>query len=210
LLIDQFIARSKRAPALVVLNHASFHASRNRLTALQRKRWASTFRTGEGAASEVLSTARFPQAKTTHPLSTASDLAALPRIPMADFYHPGFLVRHSALAHLIEEAALGIADRRSDKEEVTYRLIDALIRRTEYAGGRVLITALQGDEPTRSALVYAAAHGADTLDYRVDLRDADYNNLPWDGHPNAKAHARYAACVLQYLESFSEASPIMK
>jgi len=90
---------------------------------------------------------------------------------------------------------------------VTQALFDDLAARSR-AHGIVPVLAVQTFEnpwgaeatmETEPVVAHARQAGFRIADLRVDHQSPALNNLPWDGHPNARAHADYARKLLDFL-----------
>jgi hypothetical protein len=66
-------------------------------------------------------------------------------------------------------------------------------------GASFVVAGIYPDEATAAMLEAGRGLGWHVVDIAVDFDDPRYNNLPWDTHPNARAHRVYAAELSRFL-----------
>jgi hypothetical protein len=75
---------------------------------------------------------------------------------------------------------------------------------------KLIVTGLTKNKATREFLESLKRKGIRTVDISLDLRKKKYNQLPYDSHPNEKAHAYFAQAlnpiIGEWLSSLSPAN----
>ncbi|MEO1437731.1 MAG: hypothetical protein AAFV80_19485, partial [Bacteroidota bacterium] len=63
---------------------------------------------------------------------------------------------------------------------------------------RLILTGITNDPGTKTILAKASEKNINTLLFDLDLQDNNYNNQPYDSHPNARAHQVFASRFLEH------------
>ena len=175
---------TRPAPAMAVVAYAPFHDARNTFVRSRRKHVARWNRLG--------------------PLSQPAarlDADGTLRITMAEVaYREVPLMRVSAAAHWLETRWNQAEERRVDSRAVTFGILDTWAEEARRAGVELVIAAIDGG--AEEVLAHAAERGLPTVDISVPLDAAPgFRNLPWDPHPNARAHREYAGQLMRFLNT---------
>ncbi len=91
---------------------------------------------------------------------------------------------------------------RARSREVTKAILKQIIELCRAHNIEVIVASLTDDATTDSMIEYCKTQGAKTVDIYVDRNSKENNNLPFDSHPSAIAHRKYA----EKLESFLRAN----
>ena len=105
-----------------------------------------------------------------------------------------------ALVHALEKMHNSVQRRLEGQAAIAQALIKEFAGECSNRSIRFLVAGI-ADRGTRERLEWCAREGITNLDISVDSRDPAYKNLPHDNHPNAKANAKYAADLVEYLRS---------
>lgn len=180
------LQKAARPPKVVVMAYASWHDVRNTFIRARRKMLVSSRSLGP----------------VNQPYSRLS-ADGKPEIFMDTVEYREFpLMRYSALMHAIEEAYNSYEERHARSHEVTKAIFKEMIELCQAHGIEAVVAGLTSDATTKSMLAYCEGQGARTLSIYVDRHLKENNNLPYDSHPSALAHRRYA----EKLEAFLRAS----
>lgn len=112
------------------------------------------------------------------------------------------LMRYSALVHAVEEAYNSYEERHAESHEVTKAVLKEIIELCRAHRIELVVAGLTSDATTASIFDYCRGQGVETVDIYVDRLLKENNNLPYDSHPSALAHRRYA----EKLEAFLRAT----
>ena len=186
-------------PEIAVLAYASFHDLRNTFLRTQRKRVAPWNKLG----------------LLMQPYARLDGDGKL-HFHMADVVYSEFsLMRRFALAHFVEMEYDEYEEWRNRSHDVSKMLVKEMAQLAKEHGVRFIVAGIShlserggpwgrvtaGDDTTTEMLHFLQKHGISSVDISVDERLEKYNNLPHNGHPNARANKEYA----DKLESFLRA-----
>lgn len=176
--------KKRKKPEIVILNHADFHVFRNTL-ALRWKRTLSEW--------NFLGDLNLPGCK----LDTKENLSI--------FYtnlNNYTLARYSAFfSHYQEQIEMYLESKNEEEGneiEITNLILNKIVDLCNEHQIKFILTNISGD--IRPVYNYGRYKNIRVLDLRVDLRRKEYNNLPYDNHPNAKANVIYAKRIHSYLK----------
>lgn len=111
------------------------------------------------------------------------------------------LMRRSALMHALEEAYDRYEERHARSHEVTRAIFKEIIDLCRKHNIELVIATLTNDFVTSGLVEYCKGEGIKTVDIYVDRLAKENNNLPYDSHPSALAHRRYAQKLDAYLRA---------
>lgn len=177
-------------PGQVILNYADFHDERNVLAPRYRHALSVGFRGADSTINEVMDGSRIPFASTNagslQIQSVAWDSLYQDWRGRATFASVNFWQTFSDNIHQYD-----LAPRNT-----TVSLIQAMNAFCSERNIPFLVTGLTQSKETRSLLQTLDSLGISTQDISVDLSDPTYNHLPYDSHPNARAHREYAEGIV--------------
>lgn len=177
---------SRDRPALCLLAYSSLHDSRNSFSRSRRKQVVPHDRK-LGPFSQ-------PVARLDRERGLTWTMSALA-------YREFPLMRRSALVHYLEKAWNDLEDRQLRGPELSRRLIEEFQQRAAASEVPFVLVGITGSAGTHDTLRYAAARGISTFDASVDTSRTGYNNLPFDGHPSAKANREVAQLLIGFLRA---------
>jgi hypothetical protein len=173
-----------RVPARVVVVYAWFHEERSTFLRQRRKQLAGWVSHG---------TLDQPFAR----LDARGELVLAPPTPA--LYPLLALTRYSAALDWLDEAWNAREAERAEAHRVTLALLQGIQELCARHSVELLVAGITADEYTRHTLQECRLAGMRTLDIGVDLFAPGNNNLPYDGHPSAAAHAVYAERLVSFL-----------
>jgi len=180
--VEEALAQGAR-PIAVVVAYGSYHDERNTFLRLRRKAVFLWNRLGD---------LRQPYARLGSDDTLEVEHAAV-------VYRVFPLTRYSVFVHALERLYNRIEESIHDSHAVSEALILALAERCRAAGIQLIVAGIYDDALTDAMLAFCRAHDILTVDIAVDLSRPEYNNLPYDSHPSALAHAHYAATLHAFL-----------
>ncbi|MGB0525882.1 MAG: hypothetical protein ACPGJS_23080 [Flammeovirgaceae bacterium] len=181
-------------PDLVIINYASFHDDRNVLTPMYRKDLKNGFANADSSMHVRYQQLRFPYVKwQNNQLTFCWD--------RWDHIYQNWIGReHSALINLLQTIADKWSISRFKKEEWTNLLFKEIHQLCTQHHIKLLVTGITQNHRTEELLFYCQQQGIPTLNISVDLLDVQFNNLPFDTHPNGNAHTHFATALAQYIQ----------
>ncbi len=192
--LQRLIANGK-VPTTVVLHYAAFHDVRNALSPVYRK---SLYMGYERSHPSLKAAMR----ETKMPYIVAMDSGfQFQRIAWTEMYHNWPLREYSASMNHLQELSDQFAARRLVPENTSLYLIREMQTLCQEQGIRFVVAGLTDTPGTRQRLAQLQGTGIETLDMALDLQRPEYNHLPFDEHPNEKAHRWYAMRLYQFLST---------
>jgi hypothetical protein len=175
---------SRRPPSIVVLAYGSWMDVRNTLTRTRRK--------------TIVSSKLGPLYQ---PYATLNEHSGMNVFMDTPEYRELPLVRHSALMNAIQEAYDSYEERHAGSHEVTKLIFNEIIELCRRHNIELVVAALTSDAFTKNMMEYCRAKGVRTVDIYIDWTKQEYNNLPYDSHPNRAAHRHYAQTLEPFLRT---------
>jgi hypothetical protein len=164
------------APKVAVVAYGSFHDARNTLNRYRMKGITLT----AGSASLRLPCARI-----------GSDGALEIFSVEADYYRPWPLQSRLAFVQFLEESANRRELLRLRSHDVSKAIINEFKRTAARHGITLVVAGIFRSPETADMLRFARSEGIERVD--ISVRDApEFQNLPHDAHPNARASRRFA------------------
>jgi lysophospholipase L1-like esterase len=174
-------ALKTRTPRVAVLAYANFHDERNTFERSRRKIMVAYNKLGP----VVQPYARLDRAgRLEYFLSTV----VYPEFP---------LMRHLALSHFIEMKYDEREPRWLRSHQVSEALITEMAREAKAKGVTFVVANINGT----TELNLPAADSIPVVDIALDPTIPENTNLPFDAHPSATAHAKYAARLEAFLKT---------
>lgn len=169
-------------PQLVIVNFCDFHHQRNSLTPRFRNSLVLGYQRSNAQASAALQQSRFPY------IENGS-------IKTVDYDHlysnwPGretFAAVHyfQSIRDKSKESEIDLVENSL----IVFRKMKALCDQHEIT---LIVTGLTKNRETRKFLKRLQSEGIQTADISLDLKNKKYNQLPYDSHPNGRAHMHFA------------------
>ncbi|MEM6723002.1 MAG: hypothetical protein AAF598_03130, partial [Bacteroidota bacterium] len=187
--------RKGELPNVVVLNYAAFHDQRNLLDLQYRKHLHYGFERSNTEIKVLFQSARFPYAE----LSPEGKL----RIAWENWdaiYHNWPGRKSFAAVNFLQSAADQIRDQLNQGPAVSETIIDEIQTICQRNEVQFILTGITNDPETKSILAKASEKKINTLLFDIDLQNEQFNNQPYDSHPNARAHLAFAQRFLDHFE----------
>lgn len=182
-------------PALVVLNYADFHPSRNVLSPPYRKALFMGFQTSNEAVSQYAYRSRIPY---VDPLAEGLEI----RAEKWEHLYQNWPGRHYfSLINLGQDVSDYFREGRMRPREKSLDLILEMQALCQEAEIPFVVSLLTEHETNETLLTQLGQQGIFMVDMALDLREPGLNMLPYDAHPSARAHALYAAALSEAFHS---------
>ncbi|NNE29377.1 MAG: hypothetical protein HKN16_07060 [Saprospiraceae bacterium] len=177
-------------PEYAILGYTSYHEARNQLSGNQQKYWRESFFPGETLARNA---ARFPYAK-----EEGSELQ-IDFLSLKDFRTRSKLSSYSVLFNRFENAISNIIYGFTDKYRLTESILVEIQNLCSANGVSFLLVCLDASESCENLEEFCQDIDIQFLNASLDITDPTYNLLPYDSHPNSKAHKFYGELISSYL-----------
>ena len=171
------------APKVAVIAYGSFHDARNTLNRYRMK--GVTLTAGPGRV-------RLPCAR----IGRDGGLEIF--TVEADYYRPWPLQSRLAFVHFLEESANRRELLRARSHSVSKAIVAEFKRLADRHGTALVVAGIFRSPETADMLRFARSEGIERVD--ISVRDApEFQNLPHDAHPNARANRRFAERLTAFL-----------
>ena len=182
-------------PDIVILNYASFHPDRNGLTPKYRQSLKIGFERANAAVKNLFKESKIPYG------DIISDTLVIKWESWEGLYSHWPLRSKSALVNYLQYLTERASRSDREKDLVTDLVISEIANICRQHSIAFIVTGLTEDEKTKKQLTIWNEKGIQTLDISLDLNSEEYTHLPFDSHPNSKAHLHYAEKLMS-LELF--------
>lgn len=109
---------------------------------------------------------------------------------------------YSALINSAEKAFNIMKAKFDNSHEVSKRIMDRIHRICKENDIQLVVAGLNLSERTKSMLRYCRKNDIPAVNIGVNNRAGEFQNLPWDGHPNAWANTVYATRLYEFLKPY--------
>ena len=195
LLIARRLGENGIRPYILVYNYLDYHRERNVLGRSFRQLLFEESRMEGGREAQVRQTARFPCGELESPGGRLAIKYA--EADSRNLFGP--LRSWSALVNQLEYAWNRLASEDEQADAVTEAAILDIRKLCEENGINFIVAVLKESEDGPSIQRFCTRNGIPVADLSIDYDDPGFLNLPYDGHPNGKAHAVYASKLYRYL-----------
>ena len=192
--LKRCIARGEM-PDIVIINFADFHSDRISLTQQYRRDLHFGFERSNEMLKSFMIPARIPFLREDFPNGYVIET-----VEWSEVYRPLKWRENLAIVNLIQNFSDWNVSRKTDKMENTLQIFRMIRDVCQANDIRFWVTGLTKTEVTQEVLRRLGKINISTIDISVDLTDTTYNNLPFDAHPNAKAHSHFGNALIRLLE----------
>jgi hypothetical protein len=175
--LRQAVRRGKPLPALALFAWCDFHAERNCLS----RTWVETLKPHF---------AEHPELRLRYPWAALSG-------------------EHLVIEHCDVTQERGVVYSEALGQAVTSRLFTEMGSICRQHGITPILVRLHGDSSVRADPIarHAARLGYALVDAAIDTRDSGLLCLPFDGHPNERAHQQTADRLIAFLKNMPQPAP---
>ena len=174
-------------PEVLIVNYASFHNERNVLTRNRQKQLVPYVR--QKTMLDSLTWPVYTLDETQHLVLGYNKLS----------YQEWPLMRWSAMMHFVEHSYNQLLRDKEKEELISFLLLKEIQQLANQHKVELLITGIFSDQKTKTMLKRCKKAGMQVLDISVDLENNEFNLMPYDGHPNERAHEIYADKIYRWL-----------
>jgi len=194
--LKQRIANGEKLPDTIIMFYASFHDERNTLTPHYREHLYYGFlNMDENIKKEFInaSQARFPYAE------IQNGNLEIKHSGIKELFKPLPLREYSALVNLLQGILNTNKNSKINSNEISQNILLEINEICEANEIEFILASIVKDPITEKTLS-DLRQSISVLDMGLDiLNDNQYNNQPYDSHPNVLAHGIYAERLYQYL-----------
>ncbi|MDG1428588.1 MAG: hypothetical protein P8H56_05530 [Crocinitomicaceae bacterium] len=176
-------------PEIVIINYCDFHSERNSLLPSYRRNLAIGFNNSNNEAKKEMSSSRIPYMKDglvafENWNSLYKDWSGRETFAMINY-----------LQSRADRSVTGSIDFDQNNLDIFLKIKDICAKNNI----RFVVNGLLKNQETKKFLNQLEKEKIETLEVSLDLTKKEYNNLPYDSHPNKEAHANYAKTFLSTL-----------
>ncbi len=185
-------------PKLIVLNYLSFHNERNSMNpAYQQK-----LRTGyEITKKEDKGIAEM---NCSYPYGEIVDGELKMRtISIQKINSTLPLITYSAITNSLQNVLDQKNISESEDEKVTLAMISVINTICKNHNVQLVISCMSNDEMTTKMVSYCKEQSIPTIDIFVDLTQEGFTNAPYDQHPSAIAHEKFAEKLYNFMKGMN-------
>lgn len=193
ILLERLLARGIR-PKHVIYHYISSHRYRNILARSFTQLLGHETRVGNGGRSGLARETRFPYGSIDE---TGTFRMGYSGIHPRNLFGP--IRNYSALFNQLEILYDRISSRQTAAQNVTEAILLAIRSRCEEAGISFTTAIFEDGDDRHSMQGFCLKNGIPAVDLTLDYTDTSLLNLPYDEHPNAKAHGIWAERMRRYL-----------
>ncbi|MCF8308724.1 MAG: hypothetical protein K9I68_06920 [Bacteroidales bacterium] len=179
--------KTMEPPEMIVIGYADFHDDRNTYNDRRKK---------QAEVHDYLGPHIQPYAR----IGDDGELV-IHRADTTDYQHWP-LSGHSALINTTEKAFNLLKAKMLDNHEVSRRLIDRIHQICQRNGITLVIAGINPSDRTNEMLTYCRENDIPAVNIGVINPDGRYQNLPWDGHPNAWANTVYSYRLYEFIKDY--------
>ncbi|MEM6345479.1 MAG: hypothetical protein AAF927_16425 [Bacteroidota bacterium] len=174
-------------PKVVVIAYASFHAERNSLNAEYRRSLSLGF--SKNTHPQQLARFRYPYVDQSGNIQYQAWPGLYAHWPGRSF---------SALINAIQSNTEYWLNDNRKKQQRTEMLLAKIAQLGQKAGIQMVFFPLTQDKATQAMQLKAQEMGYEIVDAALDLSQTQFQNYPYDTHPNAEAHTHYAKAFVNW------------
>ena len=192
LLLEQAINQGKK-PDIAVINYASFHDDRNVLTPNYRKDLKNGFANADPIMRSRYQELRYPY------IVSQNNQVEIKWENWNSIYQNWPKRESSALINVLQTISDRFTSSHFEKEKLTNQLFLKFKTLCKTNNIRLIIAGITPNKRTKELINFCKLNQIEAIDISVDLFDVAFNNLPYDTHPNEKAHQIFAKKLANYL-----------
>jgi hypothetical protein len=120
-------------------------------------------------------------------------------------YKMFFISKYSAIANLAEDAFNNFFDGKDNSKyfSIAYKAIRDMDEICKERGATFILAGIQREDGTEKMINRCKDSGIKCVDISVDLNLNEYNQMPYDNHPNAYSNRLFANRLLNYFRDNS-------
>jgi len=185
------------APDIAVFCYAGFHDQRNSMSPYYQRDLRLGYLSSSASVRENMSDSRFPYALLDHGTTSRHYLL---------WSEGGFWERlrmQLASVNIVLSVREQIVEQSLPMKAVTQSLFHELKDLCDANHIRVFVFGVMSNAYTRETLKELEMQGMPTYCTEVEVAHPHFNNMPFDSHPNAKAHAQMALELQSFLSPYT-------
>ena len=172
-------------PELVIVNFCDFHHERNSLTPSYRNSLVLGYQRSNKEVSKQLAKSTFP----------FMEKGRLTEVTFDEMYSNWPGRETFATVHYFQSNNDRRLSESINLEKNSLALFLKFKSLCDEHDIKLIVTGLTKNKVTRKFLKSLENKGIQTVDISLNLKDKQYNQLPYDSHPNEKAHAHFAQAL---------------
>ncbi len=178
----------------IILHYASFYDDRNTLTPAYRVALHHGFMNSDAEARSLYSQAKYPYVE-----KNGTDSFEIKWQSLDQIYSNWWMRNYSASINFLQTLVDKNNPTYATSNDISKWIIQEL-NQPKYTT-RLIVATITDDEKTDSIKVFCKKNNIETVDLFVDYSNPSYSHLPYDSHPNDKAHQLYFEKMSDYLDN---------
>ena len=197
--LQQLVAKGEK-PDIALFNFADFHIDRNSMTPAYRLHLNVGYQQAMRNEEIAMTASRFPFVR------MVNDTLIYQSEKWADLYRNWQGRETFALVNLLQTISDRYMTASINAVKNTESLFVDIRKFCDKHQIRLLVAGITRSETTSLMLRSLSKHQIESVDISLPLKQKTYNNLPFDSHPNRKAHRILAEKMNHYLTSNKKTS----
>lgn len=192
--VSEMLKKDIPKPKKIILHYASFYEDRNLLTPAYRVALHHGFMNSSKEARHFYEKARYPFIKLNDRRGFDTKSERLDQL-----YQNWWGRSYSAAVNFFQTFEDNNEFTTEEKHKSSQDIIAAFEGYCKIKGIELIIATITNDPTTDELKSFCKKMKVNLVDLFVDFSDPNYSNLPYDSHPNAKAHQIYANKMKAFL-----------
>lgn len=185
-------------PKFAVFNFADFHLDRNVLTPEYRQSLMLGYQQSAENLKLEMRTAKFPYAQ------LHDDKVVIKHAKWNELYENWMGRETFAIINFLQTRS-NFGNRNSlELEKTSIKLFEEIKKLCDQNEIQLLVNGITKSDITTEFLAQLKSLNIETLDHGLDLLDTQYNNQPYDSHPNGRAHQILATRLSKKLKVLTQ------
>lgn len=176
-------------PKLVIINYCDFHAERNALLPSYRSNLSIGFQNSSEQAKNIMRSSKIPYLEN----------GKIEYEKWDELYHNWSGRETFAAINYLQRNSDRITTKKIDSEKINLDIYFRIQKLCASHNIRLIVTQLIKNDASKDFFVKLAQNNFEILNISLNLSTRKYTNLPYDSHPNSRAHKSYADKILNEL-----------
>jgi hypothetical protein len=176
-------------PEIVIINYCDFHAERNALLPSYRSNLSIGFQNSSEEAKNNMKSSKIPYIEN----------GEIKYEKWADLYQNWTGRETFAVINYLQRNTDKITTENINTEQINLDIYLRIQKLCSLHNIRLIVTRLIKNKASKDFLTELEQNNFETMNISLNLSTEKYTNLPYDSHPNSKAHKYYSEKILNKL-----------
>lgn len=188
----QSIIKKQDIPNTVIINYANFHDIRNGLTPQYRLNLKMGYEQANDSLKQFMQSSNIPFVR------KENNGFIIDYCNWKNIYNNWWLRESLASVNYVQTFIDKQTEKKIPTQQITLFIFDEIKKLCDNHNINLIVTGITKNKETEILLEKLNYKGINILDISVDLENKNYNNSPYDNHPNEFAHSLYANSIDGY------------